>query len=438
MSVAIPLESISNECKKKIVMDLHFQKEQQTKKGSAPKYVKNTEEIVPYRIADGHVHIPLAYAFHSLQCSLPSRKQLSSILEDKSVCENLRPAQKEILDSVVQHVGAHHTALLALHVGFGKSIIAIVMANKIRLRTIIIVHRVLLAKQWKESLEKWCPSHICHIFNPIKKMPDEFDFLICTVLNVPKLERTITDSIGFVIVDECHLISTAHFSKSLNYLHPRYMIGLSATPYRKDGMDKLMDIYFGDKRFSRVLRLVHTVYKLETNFEPRIQLNRNGEMDWNVILDQQCNHGRRNQMIVSLCSLFPDRRILILCKRVKQAEVLLELAMEKNLLATSLVGNSNSFAKDAHILIATVQKAGVGFSHDVLDMLILASDVEEYYIQYLGRVTRRPDVTPVIIDIVDKNKTLQNHFRTRKKVYEEIGGVIKSFHHEFPDFEIYI
>lgn len=434
MSVSIPLNSLNDELKKQIVLELHFQKNAPSS-SFKPKSYYNTDEIVPYRIDSDYVHVPFDYAINKLKREVPHRSIFSSILENKTIYSELRESQKQIFDDIILHIGKYHTSLLALHVGFGKSILAIAISNKIKLRTIIVTHRVLLCNQWKESLLRWCPNHVTCIFDPKKKI-QECDFLICTVLNVPKIPLDYAKTIGFVVVDECHLISTAHFSKSLNYLFPRYMIGLSATPYRKDGMDKLIDMYFGEKRFTRVLKLEHVVYKIQTSFEPKIQLNRNGEMDWNHILEQQCNHEERNRMIIALCALFPDRRILILCKRVKQAEVLHEMAIENNLSATSLIGNKNTFSKDAHILIATVQKAGVGFSHDVLDFLILASDVEEYYIQYLGRVTRRPDVIPIIVDIVDKNKTLQNHFRTRKKVYEEIGGSIQLFQGAYPSFHI--
>ena len=103
---------------------------------------------------------------------------------------------------------------------------------------------------------------------------------------------------------------------------------------------------------------------------------------------------------------------------------------------TTLYGNHHVFDKEARVLIATISKAGVGFSHDVLDTMILASDVEEYYIQYIGRITRRPETRPMIFDIIDKNSILKQHFRTRRKVYEEIGGEIYDIRSHFPDFQI--
>jgi hypothetical protein len=66
--------------------------------------------------------------------------------------------------------------------------------------------------------------------------------------------------------------------------------------------------------------------------------------------------------------------------------------------------------------------------------LILASDVEQYFVQYLGRVFRREDTEPVIIDLVDNYSLLYKHFQTRNSVYIEHGGIVKDFHKEFPNF----
>jgi hypothetical protein len=59
-----------------------------------------------------------------------------------------------------------------------------------------------------------------------------------------------------------------------------------------------------------------------------------------------------------------------------------------------------------------------------LDTLLLATDIEEYFIQYLGRVFRRKDANPMIFDLVDNNPILLRHFKTRQKIYQECGGTI--------------
>ena len=91
--------------------------------------------------------------------------------------------------------------------------------------------------------------------------------------------------------------------------------------------------------------------------------------------------------------------------------------------------------REARILIATGQKCGTGFDHDKLDTLVLASDFEEYFVQYLGRIFRKRDIEPIVYDFVDKNGILEKHFKTRKEIYTEHGGTIKQYDIENLNFE---
>ena len=103
---------------------------------------------------------------------------------------------------------------------------------------------------------------------------------------------------------------------------------------------------------------------------------------------------------------------------------------------TSLIGSEQTYDQKSRVLVGTNSKAGVGFDHPRLDSLILGADIEQYFIQYLGRIFRRKDVEPLIFDIVDNNPILIKHFRTRKNVYMEHGGLVKDFNNEFPNFQI--
>ena len=105
---------------------------------------------------------------------------------------------------------------------------------------------------------------------------------------------------------------------------------------------------------------------------------------------------------------------------LKAAKILKEKGIDSVIFKESDV----IFDKESRILISSFQKVGTGFSHDKLDMLILGVDTEEYFLQYLGRVFRRKDSSPIILDIVDEHPVLWKHFRTRSKVYRESGGQI--------------
>jgi len=437
MSIVCKIEQLDDPLRRIILQELHVKKTQPKSKNPKMQkcsYQQQPKEVITYRIygLDDSIYMPFAFANTTLRLSRPPRESYPSI-RTKFV-GSLREKQVEVRQEAIQLLNKNGSLLLALHVGFEKSVLSLELACKIKLRTMIVVHRILLIHQWIESIHKYCDGKATAC--TFDKYDDDSDFLVLNVLNIPKLTEAQLQSFGFIIIDECHLISTEHFSKSLQHLTPRYLVGLSATPYRNDGMDKIMDLYFGTERITRKLQIEHVVYKIQTSFVPPIIQMRNGQLDWNHIIEAQSNHPSRNDMIMRLVDLYPDRHILILCKRKEQGNHLLKVLTERQHHVTRLMGTDKSFDKNARIVVATINKAGVGFSHDVLDTLILAADVEEYYIQYLGRITRRPDVKPMIFDIIDQNPTLQRHFQTRRKVYKEIGGTIFDFKKEYPDFKI--
>ena len=110
-----------------------------------------------------------------------------------------------------------------------------------------------------------------------------------------------------------------------------------------------------------------------------------------------------------------------------QGNYLVDKLKERGENVTSLIGTKQEFEESARILVGTSSKVGVGFDHPKLDTLLLAADLEEYFIQYLGRVFRRKDVEPVIFDLVDNNGILKKHFLTRRGIYLEHGGIVKNF-----------
>lgn len=223
------------------------------------------------------------------------------------------------------------------------------------------------------------------------------------------------------------MIMAETLSKSLQYTFPRYLIGLTATPYRPDGLDILLTLYFGQHKIIRQLYREHTVYKVSTGFKPPIERTIQGRVNWGAILDAQANNQDRNELIIKIIQNFPTRNFLVLVKRVEQGKYLVRKLQEANESVTDLIGSNQEFNKEARILVGTCQKVGVGFDHSKLDALMLATDLEEYFVQYLGRVFRTKDHEPIIFDLVDNNSILNKHFNTRRGVYQKHGGTIKEF-----------
>lgn len=435
MSIQIDTNILKDEQKRLIIKELHFKKTPPKPKN--PKMIKKNygpmKEIVAYRIDRfEHIYLPFYFAKNDLMLKQPSRE--TYVATEFKFKGQLRDSQKVVKDEALELMNKYGSTLLALHVGFGKSILSLYLGSLIKLPILIIVHRIMLIEQWIDSVKNNFSDDIR--IGRYDTIDDECDICIINVTNIPKVSEDVLCRFGLVIVDECHLISTEQFSKSLQYLLPRYVIGLSATPYRNDGMDKIMDLYLGKERIVRSLRVKHLVYQIKTKFEPPVVLTKTGQVDWGKIIEAQSDHEQRNKMIVDIACHFRDRHILILCKRCHHVFQLYNELCERGEHVAKLTGTDKEFDKTCRILIGTTSKIGVGFDFNVLDTLILGSDIEEYYIQYLGRIFRRPDVEPIIFDIVDKNSILKNHFRTRKTVYEEIGGDIRKFQDFYPKINI--
>ena len=433
MSILVPLGTIEVKIRKQI------DKQLRVKEKADPRNVfRQVKEVAAYRVdARDRIALPFQWAMAREQYRPHRRGREEFPATSSKFIGNLRPEQQVIQKEAIEHLNRQGSILIAVYPGGGKTITSLSMCSKIGMRTMILVNRVVLMDQWKKSILRFFSDRVkVQIVESKDEMEDGVDFYIMNALNVPKRSSDDFHAIGTVIVDEVHMMITQVFVRSLAYLAPRYLIGLSATPYRPDGLDVLLDLYFGEARIVRNLQRHHAVYAVETGIVIEGEKDDRGKLMWNTVLQAQMDHPGRNDFIRRLCLFFRERSILILCKRVEHIVALRNLISSPEATVTTLKGSETEYDPEARILIASIQKVGTGFSHDRLDMLILACDTEEYFLQYLGRVFRRPDVVPIVMDIVDKNHVLRRHARTRRSVYLECGGTMHDFHSVFPDFEI--
>lgn len=424
MSIKIDIDSLPQETREKIIKDLTVSPDVAHKKRQSF-YTPSTPPIELFQILGDDVVLPFAYGISEMKLKKPKRETYDKMDEkSSSFVGTLRDTQKNIKDEAIGFLNENGAVLISCFPGFGKTITSIYIATRIKLKTLILTHRIILIKQWEDSIRKFCPGAKIQVLNPKKKIDTESDFIIANAINIGKFGCDFFSKIGTVIVDEAHLIMSKVLSQSLQFLFPKYLIGLSATPYRSDGLNILLDHYFTKNKIIRKLKREHIVYKIETQFTPEVEYDRNGKVNWGKIIESQSNNEGRNQIILDIAKRHTDRNILILTKRIEQAKFLHSNLLDSGENVDILIESETSFNRDCRILIGTTSKTGVGFDHDKLDMLILASDLEEYFIQYLGRVFRKLDIIPIIFDLVDDNSILKKHFATRKNVYLESGGKI--------------
>jgi superfamily II DNA or RNA helicase len=447
MSVAIKISDVTPNLLRKLDKDLHIKpivKEAGFGNKSFPKASAKPVEAFDQYAKNGSQHavLPFSYYFQNLE-SLP---RIESECESREFdfVGNLLPRQNEVKKEVIEILNRTGSVVLSLHTGFGKTVMAIYLASKVKLRTIILCHRTIIIDQWVQSIKKYIPTaKVCILGEKLTKKAlkerdyDETncDFLICNVVNVDKRDREFYASFGLLIIDEIHTICTTSFSKSLLYIFPEYVIGLSATPFRTDGMDRIIELFCGPEIVYRKLYIPFNVYKVNTNFKPNSETNISGTLDWNSVLEDQATNLERNTLIVNICRYFTSRNILVLVKRKEHAAILRNMLASKGEDVDVFTGDSKECNYNCRVLIATYSISGCGFDHPKLDLMIGAADVLENFTQYIGRIFRRDDVSAIYIDLIDEMSTIKKHSMERLKICKELGGEVKPFSKSFPEFE---
>ena len=432
MSTIVYIDSILLEQRKKMLTDL---KVSEILKKGKQKYPTSHSFDVYEVLDDDLVCIPFAYYYQHLAASFPNKDKIFENI-DATFNILLFDRQKEIRDESLKILNETRSIVLSLFTGWGKTMFAIYLACKIKLKTVIFAHRIIIIDQWKTSIIKACGEDVkIQIVTSNCEIDPDANFYIINVSNVPKRDRSDFSHCGVLIADECHTLCTEKFSKTFNYVSPKYVIGLTATPVRSDGKDRVIELFCGPNIIYKPLNALFNVYLYQTKFTPVLKKTEAGGLDWNSVLMSQSMSKRRNEILIDIIRYFSRRHILVACKRKDHAKILMEGLKKYGEDVDCYMGSDKIVNYDCRILIVTYSKGGCGFDAPKLDMLLVAGDIEEQFLQCLGRVFRREWHFPIIIDPIDKMYTLKKHSETRCEIYKDAGGEVKNLVNYFPHFE---
>jgi len=152
----------------------------------------------------------------------------------------LRDYQQEAIDNLKKmREGGKTIALLYHATGVGKTITAATDAKAVGGRTLFLVNALKLASQAKETFAKvWPEATLGEYTGSQKDMTQTVIF--ATVQSISKdLEKFSPMDFDYLIVDECHHAAANTYQKIFTYFHPKFILGLTATPERSDGEDML-------------------------------------------------------------------------------------------------------------------------------------------------------------------------------------------------------
>jgi superfamily II DNA or RNA helicase len=454
--IAIPMTSLPDSLYRFLRQRLNFANPQYyelERKGystwQTPKYIKtlevaNNEILIPAGFLDEIQRFAIE---HNLTLDIDDKR---TILKDKSIANTiiLKPEQLKVAKELLQHA----RVVLEAPPGFGKTIVALHCVCRRKQPTLIIVHTKTLISQWQKAIEQWLgldKKAIGKIGDNRWKIKTPITIASYQTLARRSVEE-IKDKFGMVVVDECHHVPAHTFTKVLKNLPCKYALGLTATPYRKDKLEKLMSFYVGPTVKASKPETITTseekptvkttVLIKHTNF----QINTKKKIEFNALGDSLITNSERNQQIVSdvATALRSGQKCLVLTERIEHCVILLELIRQQikgihAAIATGKMGKKEreNMAKRIkqerfQLLITTGKLVGEGFDWPELTHLFLAFPVswKGRLIQYLGRIQRNAEnkTDAFVYDYVDYEvKMLQLMYFKRLRVYRELNLVSK-------------
>jgi len=323
--------------------------------------------------------------------------------------------------------------------GFGKTIIGIELIARKCQPALILVHRKLIYDQWVERIHDFLglgKRDIGQISANKKKLSRFITVAMIQSLTRYPYLKTLSESFGTILIDECHHIPAKSFRQVIVNFNPYYIFGLTATPKRKYNDEKLIFLYIGD-----IICNTNNIGHVTTGlFEEGIQLNiRDTNLyfpydsrtdDFQLLSKVIIFDSDRNKLIVKDIKkeIGPSNNILVLTERKEHVEVL-NIYLKSVCEVITITGDdSKSLRKvkmkqiesgNYQVLITTGQLLGEGLDIENLSSIFLVYPFafEGKLIQYIGRILRSKG-RKAIYDYRDKNVDfLLKLYKKREKYY---------------------
>jgi len=180
----------------------------------------------------------------------------------------LRPLQLEAVSRAVQH----DDGILCAPTAFGKTAVAAWLIAKRKVNALVMVHRQQLLDQWHERLAMFLnlpATAIGQIGGGKLDRTGRVDIAVIQSLRCKEEVKDFVVEYGQVIVDECHHISAFTFEKVMRQVKAKCVVGLTATPTRKDGHHPIIYMQCGPTRFSMSARTMTEATPFEHKVIPR-------------------------------------------------------------------------------------------------------------------------------------------------------------------------
>lgn len=373
----------------------------------------------------------------------------------------LREEQKIAEEKLLKY----ENGILSAATAFGKTVVCSKMIAERKTNTLILLESSALTVQWEEALNKFLTideelpeyqtptgrvkrrkSVIGKLQGPHDSTTGMIDIaMVGSVCKNGEMHHRLCDY-GMVLVDECHHAASDTIVKILMEVKAKYVYGVTATPMRGDGLEKINDMLIGPirhrytaKEMVKNQEIRHLVYP---RFTPVVSPHRLAEKLYvNDAYEMIRMHELRNKQIVQDIKecIKNGRTPVVLSKYKDHATALFHQLKDcSDYIFLLLGGKSKKEQREIRsqmkkvesdkslILVATGQLIGEGFDYPRLDTLIMATPVSGRNVveQYAGRLNRnyegKKDV--IIFDYVDGHlPVFEKMYGKRLRAYKQIG-----------------
>lgn len=434
----------------------------QVKKAVNETFADNTQELTILRESEKYYYLPRFYGIKNIgdvPINLPYKNIDVTFTGQLTITKINQP---EVMNIILPKLLKNYGGIISLPCGSGKTVMSLYILCQLKVKTLIIVHKDFLKNQWINSIKQFIKefsgdnSKTIGVIKQNIFEPDN-DIVVASLQTLCKRNysnKQLKD-FGLIIVDECHHIAADMFHNALDKINSKYIIGLSATPTRKDGLTKILKWYLGD-----------FLYKVNCNQNTKVEifmLNYKSddkehfkEIFFNkgykqvISITQMVTNltkiKERNNIIINILLYYSktERNIIILSERVEHLKNLKKEfdKLTNNTIKTGLyIGKTTNkdreyIEQNCKFIFGTYSLAQEGLDIKRLDTLIMASPQKDIT-QSIGRVMRQNNINSHIIDIADDLSIFKSYCRYRYKIYDNGKYTVKSKDYNIDDLELY-
>ena len=382
-----------------------------------------------YMESPNSIYIPRFYAYDIF--GKPDKSKIDEGQDiDISFNGSLRKEQEPIIDLYKQACLEKGGGLISLKCGGGKTVLALYIISMLKKKTIVVVHKDFLMTQWRDRITQFLPNARIGKIQQNTIDIENKDIVLAMVqsLSQKEYDPDVFSTFGLAVFDECHHLGAEVFSKSMAKVASKYMLGLSATPDRKDGLRKVFEWYIGPMVYSsksdvnkdfietRIYEYDNIqdiqyskIDKIHTKNGPKPCMPR---MINNI---SDCIH--RNNFINELIKTeyIKGRKLLVLGDRreyLNRTEKWIKDNIDPNIVGQYVGGMKPAELRDSQekdIILGTYSMASEGMDIPKLNTIVLSSPKSDV-VQSVGRILReKAEVRkfhPLVIDFIDVHPNL--------------------------------